>query len=92
MFSTDSTEIFISKLRSAGFNYNLPSFSVNLTVRGLSNKHCLLTFFIISGTIEYLQSDPATLPRIGVITAAGLGGALLGFRGMTPFLQFPCPE
>ena len=26
MFSTDSTEIFISKLRSAGFSYNLPSF------------------------------------------------------------------
>ena len=30
---TDSTEIF-SKLRSAGLNYNLPSFSMTLTVRG----------------------------------------------------------
>ena len=43
---TDSAEIFFSKLRSAGLNYNLPSFSLNLTVRGVSNKHCLLTFFI----------------------------------------------
>ena len=25
-FCTDSTEIFFSKLQSAGFNYNLPSF------------------------------------------------------------------
>ena len=32
---TDSTEIFFSKLRSIGLNYNLPSFfSLNLTVRG----------------------------------------------------------
>ena len=32
---TDSAEIFFSKLRSAGLNYNLPSFfSLNLTVRG----------------------------------------------------------
>ena len=43
---TDSAQIFFSKLRSAGLNYNLPGFSLNLTVRGVSNKHCLLTFFI----------------------------------------------
>ena len=43
---TDSTEIFLSKLRSSCLNYNLPSFSLTLTVRGVSNKHCLLTFFI----------------------------------------------
>ena len=43
---TVSAEIFFSKLWSAGLNYNLPSFSLNLTVRGVSNKHCLLTFFI----------------------------------------------
>ena len=42
-----STEIF-SKLRSAGLNYNLPSFSLTLTVQGVSNKHCLLTFFIVT--------------------------------------------
>ena len=33
-FCTDSTEILFSKLRSAGLNYNLPSFSLTLTVRG----------------------------------------------------------
>ena len=47
---TDSTEIFI-KLRSAGFNYNLASFSLTLTVQGVSYKHCLLTFFINSDSI-----------------------------------------
>ena len=41
----DSTEIF-SKLRSAVLNYNMLSF---FTVRGVSNKHCLLTFFICLG-------------------------------------------
>ena len=43
---TDSAEIFFSKLKSAGLNYYLPSFLLNLTMRGVSNKHCLLTFFI----------------------------------------------
>ena len=44
-FCTDSTEIFFSKLRSAGLNYTLPSLFTDSTVQGLSNKHCLLTFF-----------------------------------------------
>ena len=43
---TDSTAIFLSKLRSAGLNYNLPSFFTNFYCAGVSNKHCLLTFFI----------------------------------------------
>ena len=54
---TDSTEIlfsqillkfFYSKLGSAGLNYHLPKpfFSLTLTVRGISKKHCLLTFVI----------------------------------------------
>ena len=43
---TDSTEIFFSKLRSAGLNYNLPSFFTDSYCAGISNKHCLLTFFI----------------------------------------------
>ena len=42
---TDSTEIF-SKLRSAGLNYNLPCFFTDSYCAGVSNKHCLLTFFI----------------------------------------------
>ena len=48
---TDSTEIFFSKLRSAGLNYNLPSFFTDSYCAGgggVSNKHCLLTFFIES--------------------------------------------
>ena len=46
---TDSTEIFFSKLRSAGLNYNLPSFSLTLSVRGVSNKHLysLQTLFVV---------------------------------------------
>ena len=43
---TDSTEIFCSKLRSAGLTYNLPSFFTDSYCVGESNKHCLLTFFI----------------------------------------------
>ena len=42
----DSTEIFFSKLRSAGLNYNLPRFFTDSYCAGVSNKHCLLTFFI----------------------------------------------
>ena len=29
---------------------------MNLTVRGVSNKHCLLTFFIISKCMQSLQA------------------------------------
>ena len=43
---TDSTEIFFSKLRFSGLNYNLPSFFTDCYCAGVSNKHCLLTFFI----------------------------------------------
>ena len=44
-FCTDSTDIF-SKPRSAGLNYNLPSFFTDSYCAGVSYKHCLLTFFI----------------------------------------------
>ena len=44
---TDSTEIFFSKLRSSCSNYNLPSFFTDSYCAEVSNKHCLLTFFII---------------------------------------------
>ena len=43
---TDSTEIYFSKLRSAGLNYNLSSFFTDSYCAVVSNKHCLLTFFI----------------------------------------------
>ena len=45
---TDSTEIFLSKLRSSCLNYNLPSFITDSFCAGVSNKHCLLTFFILA--------------------------------------------
>ena len=32
-FCTDSTEIFFSKLRSAGLNYNLPSFFAQILLK-----------------------------------------------------------
>ena len=44
---TDSTEIMFSKLRSAGLKYHLSKRKFFITVRGVSNKHCLLTFFIL---------------------------------------------
>ena len=44
--------------------------------------------FIIlsSGTIDMIQNEPGILPRVGVITAAGLGGAIAGFRGKRKLL------
>ena len=44
---TDSTEILFSKLRSADLNNHLPklSFFTDPFCAGVSNKHCLLTFF-----------------------------------------------
>ena len=45
---TDSTEIFFSKLRSSCLIYNLPSFFTDSYCAGVSNKHCLLTFFIVT--------------------------------------------
>ena len=41
---TDSTETF-SKLRSTCLNYNLQSFFTDSYCVGVSNNHCLLTFF-----------------------------------------------
>ena len=60
---TDSTEIwfsqilliFFSKLGSAGLNYHLPklSFFTDPYCAGVSNKHCLLTFFIVRDLNQY---------------------------------------
>ena len=54
---TDSAEIFFSKLRSAGLNYNLPSFFTESYCEGVSNKHCLLTFFILICLIQHFEAD-----------------------------------
>ena len=32
-------------------------------------------------TIEYIRNDPGILPRAGVITVAGLGGIIAGYKG-----------
>ena len=56
-FFTDS-----SKLRSAGLNYNLPSFITASYCAGVSNKHCLLTFFIAS--IVFMGFVFGLLPNI----------------------------
>ena len=48
---SDSTEILFAKLTSSGLNYHLPklSFFTDPYCAGslVSNKHCLLTFFIL---------------------------------------------
>ena len=57
---TDSTEIFFSKLRSAGLNYNLPSLFTDSFCAGVSNKHCLLTFFMIYKLFELNRKNLAS--------------------------------
>ena len=54
---TDSTEIFLSKPRSPCSNYKLPSFFTDSYCAGVSNKHCLLTFFILSIFDLRLKAD-----------------------------------
>ena len=59
---TDSAEIFFSKLRSAGLNYNLPSFfTESYCAEGVSNKHCLLTFFIFDWIFFILAGNNETI-------------------------------
>ena len=63
---TDSTEIFFSKLRSAGLNYNLPSFFTDSYCAGVSNKHCLLTFFISLENFGKKCFEKFNLPIVGL--------------------------
>ena len=37
-------------------------------------------FLIYPGLIDYIQNDPSILPRIGIITVAGLGGVVAGYK------------
>ena len=88
--STDSTDIFFSKLRSAGLNYNMLSFSLTLTVRGVSNKHCLLTFFIFDCSSSlYLEVMRTTIKsrmgsKLGKIRSGTEELAALEHLGKTP--------
>ena len=79
IISADCTAISFSKLRSAGLNYHLPKlfFSLTLTVQGVSNKHCLLTYFIVSYRLlmifmmHYYQQIKLRLgPQTWLISAA----------------------
>ena len=58
---TDSTEILFSKLRSAGLNFHLPKrkFFTFPYCAGVSNKHCLLTFFIL--LVPYVALDSTVI-------------------------------
>ena len=56
----DSAEIFFPKLSSAGLNYNLPGFFTESYCAGVSNKHCLLTFFIF----PYLYVETCVLSAL----------------------------
>jgi hypothetical protein len=38
--------------------------------------------------LDYLQNDPHALPRAVVITVAGLGGIVAGYRGKHLFRNF----
>ena len=64
---TDSAEIFFSKLRSAGLNYNLPSFFTESYCAGVSNKHCLLTFFIWFGLLLYVPGN--SYDHVGMVSS-----------------------
>ena len=72
--STDPTEIFFSKLRSAGLNYSLPCIFTDSYcagggggggggggVGGESNQHCLLTFFIYTDFNSYFKNTSTYL-------------------------------
>ena len=54
-----------SKLGSAGLNYHLPklSFFTDTYCAGVSNKHCILTFFIFSEMQSEFQTDWTQIRR-----------------------------
>ena len=59
---TDSTEIFFSKLSSVALNYNLSSFFTDSFCAGVSNKHCLLTFFIVFTCVTLAKAGLVVCP------------------------------
>ena len=48
-----------------------------------SNCICYLFIYFSIATIDYIHDDQTFLPKVGVITIAGLGGLLLGHKGGT---------
>ena len=47
----------------------------------LSEICCILRrLLLFAATLDFIQNDPGLLPRAGVITVAGLGGIVAGYR------------
>ncbi|XP_014777968.1 MICOS complex subunit MIC27 [Octopus bimaculoides] len=59
----------------AGYQESMKNFSEKVSYKWeVSKAHTL-------GLIDYIQNDPNVLARAGVITVAGLGGIVAGYRG-----------
>ena len=102
---TDSTEIFLSKLRSSCSNYNLPSFFTDSYCAGVSNKHCLLTFFIViavlitctfdalilfsDGEYHFVSNEEKVSKQAPKLWKTGPGEVTFSFLGMKASLVFP---
>ena len=37
--------------------------------------------FLCTGVIDVLKNDPSVLPRLTIISVAGLGGIIAGYKG-----------
>lgn len=42
----------------------------------------VMFYYIVTEALKYLQEDSSALPRIAVITVAGLGGIVAGYKGL----------
>jgi hypothetical protein len=42
----------------------------------------IMFYYIATDALKYLQEDSSVLPRIAVITVAGLGGIVAGYKGL----------
>ena len=87
---TDSTEILFLKTKVCWFELSLAknvSFSLFLTVQGVSNKHCLFTFFIcFSGSKNYAAMTTADQVYFTVLDLKKKQFTSM-FRGFEPFVD-----
>ena len=68
-------------------NLTVPGFSLNLTVRGVSHKHCLLTFFIFKQNFFLNQCSLGAQWLSGRVLDSrpkGHGFELTGFTALCP--------
>ena len=47
----------------------------------------LLMYLMYVEALRYLQEDSSVVPRVAVITVAGLGGIVAGYRGKSVFVS-----